>query len=800
MPIKSHIKKKLDKIIRAKVLAKESCDSLLWEARIKASRLKEKGQISAAENYFNRLIIRATDISKDCFNELLGLMSFFYKESYARQQYQRDSSKGLSKKIDIDKLKIVEDMHKRGIRRFRSLGVKHYELRHLLELVELYLWMDLSEQALSAIEDIFHIKGSKLIPNASTFWYKALLQMERAKSTSQIILLMNMAIELDPSDCLNDTFFRFMVDRIGETGENWVSLMTSINLLQNEDKLGFLSNADFYALNGRAQEKQGNSSQAITFYLKSIENGLRRQSIFKRCLILIEKQHDIDQALRVVDLALKNASNSNYSYSIVEDLLYRKARLLRKSGKVDYIPLIPCYKVKEGNIDIGVIFQEKIRNSLTRLDVIECNYCSITLIGMKEPVISAWDISSGQRTWSTSVPLNLVSKRPTDYLGYGNHGLQANELGIVYWHTAGRVGNGYGSLLFLSTGGKIVSEQNLPDKISEVRLSGDIVVVGCRDGHLRVYNLIGELLWDYAFKQNPSVHPDLRECPYRVLAPQDGSRIACISYNNLYTFDRHGRLLWKWHLPRKVTASIKISVPSAGLNDFENYYSLLDLSPCASLDDIKKAFRKKVFETHPDANPGTPNSTENFRRVYEAYQALIEEINDLEEPEMSLEEDFIELNTSESQINGVFSADGSSITLYSPDGKYWRIDNEGKIFEQGSMGWLFNNFVTRDDGRLLASTDNGHVYFYNKSRLINLLPIQSWIRGHLKDETNELLAIWGGYPSPHLMVFRFDSTLLTDIEMARPIRSAAFLGNSIVVGTSKELLILSVLSLKQVSH
>jgi len=50
-----------------------------------------------------------------------------------------------------------------------------------------------------------------------------------------------------------------------------------------------------------------------------------------------------------------------------------------------------------------------------------------------------------------------------------------------------------------------------------------------------------------------------------------------------------------------------------------NYYEILEVGPRATHDEIKRAFRSKSFEKHPDKNP---NCKDEYLKINEAYQTL----------------------------------------------------------------------------------------------------------------------------------------------------------------------------------
>lgn len=74
--------------------------------------------------------------------------------------------------------------------------------------------------------------------------------------------------------------------------------------------------------------------------------------------------------------------------------------------------------------------------------------------------------------------------------------------------------------------------------------------------------------------------------------------------------------------PSSLLVSFLLVISQSDCQAEDDYYDILGIKQTATLHEIKKAYRKKALEEHPDTNRGDPDANERFQKVNTAYEVL----------------------------------------------------------------------------------------------------------------------------------------------------------------------------------
>lgn len=124
------------------------------------------------------------------------------------------------------------------------------------------------------------------------------------------------------------------------------------------------------------------------------------------------------------------------------------------------------------------------------------------------------------------------------------------------------------------------------------------------------------------------------------------------------------------------------------------YYELLGVTKSASAEEIKKAYRKKALQYHPDKNPGDKSAEEMFKRVSQAYEVLSDS----------------QKKSAYDQFGEAAFTQGGGATR-SSGGFHDPFDIFREVFGQGGMGGIFQEFFGGMGGESSSVVHGDHLRY-----------------------------------------------------------------------------------------
>ncbi|KAF8633783.1 hypothetical protein AX15_001256 [Amanita polypyramis BW_CC] len=127
------------------------------------------------------------------------------------------------------------------------------------------------------------------------------------------------------------------------------------------------------------------------------------------------------------------------------------------------------------------------------------------------------------------------------------------------------------------------------------------------------------------------------EFPVPSPSPRPGSplHIRCFACQSIFSYPFQPNLNPPWPPSSSQTTPATIPTPPPGSSQKKTrligtqerpleseYYDLLSVPPTATLDEIKKAYRRLAIKHHPDKNLSDPSAAERFKHISIAYQTL----------------------------------------------------------------------------------------------------------------------------------------------------------------------------------
>jgi DnaJ domain len=224
---------------------------------------------------------------------------------------------------------------------------------------------------------------------------------------------------------------------------------------------------------------------------------------------------------------------------------------------------------------------------------------------------------------ASAVAFELASGREVEFATLTAAAAPTNVDGVRLDYLSSPVGRGPSQLrLFAASASEPWRTIELPDAISGVAAAPFGWYVGCRDGFLYGLERSGDLAWRWetpgaSFRPSSPAELYFRPSPYRLASNGRSALVAW--WGSLWSVGPEGTTEWGVRLqdliPPHVSEVRLRGRPSAAA-------AALGVPAQASRQEIKRAYRQAVMQTHPDLHPDDPTATERFRRVHEAYESL----------------------------------------------------------------------------------------------------------------------------------------------------------------------------------
>lgn len=286
------------------------------------------------------------------------------------------------------------------------------------------------------------------------------------------------------------------------------------------------------------------------------------------------------------------------------------------------------------------------------------------------------------------------------------------DLGVLAWRDPVRVGGGPTRLAFFDRALRPLAEAQVPDKVSEVAAANGLWFVGCRDGRLYAFDAEGRQRWSWMMTgaDAPVERAYLRPSPYHVVANDD---LVVVSHlGDVHAMGHDGEPRWHLAVPSHGGAPTRAFSPLDPAH--RNPFDVLRLSPRASDQEVRAAFRELAFATHPDRHPGDTLAAEKFRAVQAAYEAIL--AGDTGGPSTPAA-------AARPALVSALALAGRNVVACTTTGALFVINDAGTLYRQHTLSRTTVTPLLAPDGALVAACAEGILSFFAQSSIVNAAEI-----------------------------------------------------------------------------
>lgn len=457
---------------------------------------------------------------------------------------------------------------------------------------------------------------------------------------------------------------------------------------------------------GQIIEKAGRDQEALDLLAAAFDQGSDDPVTATRLTALLERKKEYAQAVQVASDALGRGLAANVEEQLRKRLVRCEGKLLGGKRKAD----VSAFSVRLGADVFRPVFQTRIKPPLRDLELVG-GFARCLAVARGESTLIDVDLESGRELRRIE---HLPQMHDTQFSPTG--------WGIGIERTA-RVGAGPTNLVFLDPSGEVVARSAVPDATSQIALSGDSWYVGCRNGLLYAFDRDGARKWEWETPgaRGPVDSAYMRPCPYYVAATE--SFVTASSMSRVFGIRaQDGKGLWAIDLSEDESTKRTITI-SVGGDRSQDAYRTLQLTPPATKEEVKSAYRHLALRTHPDRNPEDPDAAVRFRDVQVAYESILagEAGVPASTGGVTLTIEFASL-----VLVSFLTANETGVLAGSSQGRLYHLGNDGRIGQVRILGDGQIRGLLRPDGSIAATWCDGVASFFEGTNIVNAVEVPEY--------------------------------------------------------------------------
>lgn len=511
---------------------------------------------------------------------------------------------------------------------------------------------------------------------------------------------------------------------------------------------------------GRILERTGRLEEAMRLWAGAFDEGSVDPDTAARLSMHLERAKDYAASIAVIRQALNRGLPANAEESLRKRLARCEAKTAKTSSTQTRASAdVPAYSIRRAAAPLDPLFQLRIKPTVKDLELVGD---TVRCLLVSKAASTLVDVGLG-----SGAEVRRVENLPV--LGDTWFAPDGHGIGI---RRRAAVGKGPTLLIFLDADGRVAAESSVSDATSEIALGPDLWYVGCRNGFLYGFGFDGKQRWAWKTPGSDGYQDNVyfRPCPYYVASSRSFAAIA--SMENIYAVGADGRTLWHAALPNERQTRWSYTIP-LGRRVSDDAYSILGLSPSASRDEVKSAYRRLALATHPDRNPDDADAAAKFCEVQAAYERILTGVGG-----RGTSGGAIAVTV---EINGMgptasfLAANAEGVVVGSSQGRVYLFDSSGRFRQAHVLGDGPVRAALRPDGTLGVAWCSDALMFFRQNRIINAAEAMAWPRALTM--LGENVVLWRGN---QVQIMDPDGRLLWSVEFSKNLTGVATHGNTLV--------------------